>query len=481
MFQLDVTGGQQHKQQQLRQQQQQQQQQQLQKQQQQHQQRQQQQQQLQIGDLSVQLNHSLGYGSFGTVYKASYQGTPAAAKYLYHPVQDYESFKHTLETLQGLTHPNLVAYRAAAMCPSPQSRRGPILVMELMERNLTQFLKEAEHDIPIHLQVSLCLDVIFALAYLHSQQIVHGHLTSNNVLLVGTTAKVADFGMSKLLDTQSSVTQSASYLPPEARVSHLKFSEKSDIFSLGVLVVQIVTREVPTPTPQQQLASLSEVDRRQQHIKKIASTHPLRDIALQCLKDTAMQRPTAKKVVTKLNAVKYHPEYEDSLKQEREAAQREIGQLTKKLKSKEESVLKQKQESEELHHQLKDKDQKIADAEIQHQALKLVLESESERVQDLEKELSSKEEFIQEQIQKLQQQLEEKERDITSVQRLYGQQHQALQALRKELDEKVREKDEQIQACEMEVKKLLQQSSELEAWKKTIKDKISSLASAAEQ
>ena len=59
-------------------------------------------------------------------------------------------------------------------------------------------------------------------------------------------------------------------------------------------------------------------------------------------------------------------------------------------------------------------------------------------------------------------------------------------ALRKE--EKVQDKEKQIQACEVEVKNLLQQSqkkdikiSELEAWKKTIKDKITSLASAAEQ
>ena len=325
------------------------------------------------------------------------------------------------------------------MCPGLQSRRRPILVMEQMERNLTQFLEEAEHDIPIHLQVSLCLDVTFALAYLHSQQIVHGHLTSNNVLLVGSTAKVADFGTSKLLDTQLSVMQPAFYSPPEARVSHPEFSDKFDVFSLGVLVVQIVTREVPTPTPQQQLASLSEVDRRQQHIQKIASTHPLREIALQCLKDTAMQRPTAKKVVTKLNAIRYHPQYEDSLKQEREMAQQEIAQVKEKLKSKEEFILIQKHES-------------------------------------------------QEQMKRLQQQLKEKEQEITSVQALYGKQHQVLQALRKELDEKVQEKNKQIQACEMEVKKLLQQSqkkdikiSELEAWKKTIKDKISSLAFAAEQ
>ena len=719
--------------------------------------------QQQIGELTVQLNQNLGDGSFGTVYKASYQGTPVAAKYLYHPVQDYEIFKHELENLQELVHPNLVAYYTEIMCPGPQSRRCLILVIELMERNLTQFLEEAENDIPVHLQVNLCLDITFALAYLHSQQIVHGHLTSNNVLLVGTTAKVADFGTLKLLDTQSSVTQSASYLPPEVRVSHPMFSEKSDVFSFGALVVQIITREAPIPTPrevptystrqqqvdvislgggvvqivtsipQQQLAPLSEVDRRQQHIQKIASTHPLREIALQCLKDTAMERPTVKSVVTKLNAVKYHPQYAASLKQEREKVQQEVAQLKEKLKSKEELALKEKQENQKqmemakreivqlqaelkskaeftqkqkqesekqkevLLQQVKEKDQEIASIRLtfgkQHQtvlALKKEVEVKSIQVQDRDKqilkqsqesqkqmgsaqreiaqlkgklksreeialkekqesqkqmdiakqeivqlkeklkskeelalkwtqesdkqmrlvqqkiaqlqaELKSKAEFTQKQkqesekqkevllqqvkekdqeiasirltfglehqtvvalkkevevksiqiqdrdkqilkqsqesqkqmgsakreiaqmkgelkskeelalkerqesekqMEKLQQQLKEKEQMITTVQTAYGTQHQALlvmtsklqnesegaQALRKELEEKVQDREEQIQACEMEVKKLLQESqkkdikiSELEAWKKTIKNKIASLASAAEQ
>ena len=92
------------------------------------------------------------------MYKGSYQGTPAAAKYLYCQVRDQGSFKHELETLEGLTHPNLVACQAAF---SPQSRYCPILVMELMEKILTQFLEEAEHNIPIHLQVNLCLDITY--------------------------------------------------------------------------------------------------------------------------------------------------------------------------------------------------------------------------------------------------------------------------------------------------------------------------------
>ena len=262
-------------------------------------------------------------------------------------------------------------------------------------------------------------------------------------------------------------------------MTHPEFSEKSDVFSLGALVVQIVTREAPTPTLQQKPLPLSEVDRRQQHIQKIASTHPLRDIALQCLKDTALERPTAKKVVTKLTAVRYHPQYVASLKQKGEMTQREIEQLAKnvkskeeqilqqeesqkqlgmaqqeivqlkgKLKSEEESILKLEKESQELQQQLKDKDQKIRDAELQQQALELVLENESERVQGFKNELKE------------------------------------MKAKLQNESEKVQDRDKQIQACEMEVKKLLQRSQKKDVKISELKgtmDKIASLASAATQ
>ena len=388
--------------------------------QQQQQQQQQKQQQLQIGDLTVQLNQNLGYGSFGTVYKASYQGTPVAAKYLYHPVRNYKSFKHELETLQGFIHPNLVAYRAAAMGPVPRTSH-PILVMELMEKSLTQFLEEAENDIPVHLQVNLCLDITFALVYLHSHQIVHGKLSSNNVLLVGTTAKVADFGMSKLLDSQSSVMQPASYLPPEARVTP---SQKSDVFSFGVLVVQIVSREALTSlNPRQQIAPLSTVDRRQQHIQKIASAHPLRDIAILCLRESAMERPTVKKVVTKLSTVKYHPQYVASLKQEREKVQREIAQLKGKLKSKEEFAPKDNQEDQkqmeiakrevaQLKEKLKSKEEL---ALKEKQGSQKQMEIAKREVAQLKEKLKSKEELALKEKQGSRKQMEIAKREVAQL------------------------------------------------------------------
>jgi len=223
------------------------------------------------------------------------------------------------------------------------------------------FLGEAQCDIPIHLQINLCLDICFALAHLHSQQILHGNLRSNNVLLVGTTVKVADYGIAKLLGIQHSAIRGP-HLPPEAQVPHVQYFVKFDIYALGVLMVQIATREQPSLIPQPQQS--------QQCIIKMTTAHPLRDIALQCLRDSPEERPTAHSVTKKLIMVRHHKLYATSLKQEKEAAQQEFVQLKDMAMSREEGVMKQRQESQksqkeidQLQQQLKEKDQTISTLE----------------------------------------------------------------------------------------------------------------------
>ena len=130
--------------------------------------------------------------------------------------------------------------------------------MELMEESLTGFLERATASLPYHLQVNLAHDIALALAYLHGNNIIHRDLSSNNILLRGggIQAKVTDFGMSKLVEanprmTRSKITQcpgTPAFMPPEALRAKPSYSDKLDIFSLGVLVVQIITRCFPTPT-----------------------------------------------------------------------------------------------------------------------------------------------------------------------------------------------------------------------------------------
>ena len=162
-----------------------------------------------------------------------------------------------------------------------------------------------------------------------------------------------------------------------------------------------------------------------------------------------MERPTVKKVVTKLSTVRYHSQYVASLKQEREKVQQEIVQLKEKLKSKEEFALKENQESRK----------QLGTAKWEIAQLKEKLKSN--------KELALKE-------------IQESQKQVGIAKRKIAQ-------LKEKLEEKLQERDKQIQACEMEIKTLLQQSqkkdmkiSELEAWKKTTKDKLLSLASVAE-
>ena len=168
--------------------------------------------------------------------------------------------------------------------------------------------------------------------------------------------------------------QPALYLPQEARISHPEFSEKSDIFSLGVLLVQIINREANHTNSS--TATCPSLWGRQE-----AAAHP-KDclhipgpVTRYCTSVSQRYCNGVSNTLTKLAAVKYHPQYEDSLKQERELAQEEIAQLLKELKSKGEQI----QQNQESQKQLEISQQEIVQ-------LKEKLKSEEEFVLKLEQE-----------------------------------------------------------------------------------------------
>ena len=108
-------------------------------------------------------------------------------------------------------------------CADPETRM-PVLFMELMDESLTSFLERPADPppLPLHVQVDIGHDVAQALSHLHRHEVLHRDLSSNNVLLIGSRrAKVTDFGMAD---------------PPT-------YTSKLDIFSCGVLFVQLITRK----------------------------------------------------------------------------------------------------------------------------------------------------------------------------------------------------------------------------------------------
>ena len=216
---------------------------------------------LSYGDTEIFPEETLGVGSYGKVCKAKCGQLPCAAKLLHDTMfgnndpgirKFVERFEQECQFLRMIKHPNIVQFLGTVR--DPRSRRLALL-MELMDESLTRFLERSTGPLPYHTQLNICHGVALALAYLHSNDIIHRDLSSNNVLLIGegSRAKVTDFGMSKLEGMNPRMTPltmcpgTVAYMPPEALITPPRYSNKLDCFSHGVLTIQIATMQFPNP------------------------------------------------------------------------------------------------------------------------------------------------------------------------------------------------------------------------------------------
>ena len=317
----------------------------------------------------------LGTGAYGSVVKATLDHLPCAAKILHTiffrdddpgAVDFAARFELECNILRDLKHPCIVQFLGVVQDPI---QRRLILLLELMDENLTHFLEHSPSSLPYHTQVNITYDIAQALAYLHSNHIIHRDLSSNNILLKGDTqAKVTDFGISKIVDanpgmTRNKVTQcpgTPAFMPPEALRAKPRYSDKLDTFSLGVLIVQIITRIFPAPTDAEivmeddssptgeKIVLVPELERRRNDIAKVSSDHALLPIALHCLKDRDRERPTAAQLCLRLGQLKTAPAYAAS---EREIQASRVSfeqQLRQKDEEKEAQVARLEEEMSQL-------------------------------------------------------------------------------------------------------------------------------------
>ena len=302
-------------------------------------------------NIQLYKSESLGSGSYGGVCKAICDGLLCAAKIMHPTLFDLRDpgtasylrkFWEECHLLSLARHPNVVQYLATYYDPDT---RLPVLLMELCDESLTAFLERSPGSLSYHIQLNICHDIALALVYLHSNGLIHRDLTGNNVLMIGTRAKITDFGMSKLATGNPRMTAltlcpgNSLYMSPEALDVAKSYTAKLDIFSFGVIVVQILTRQFPNPTDRFRTVHdprydeevrmvVPETERRQTHLRLIPDTHSLKPVAMQCLKKE-MQRPSALQLSERLSELKQTPQYTESLHQLQNSS--EIQQLEQQL------------------------------------------------------------------------------------------------------------------------------------------------------
>ena len=380
------------------------------------------------------------------MYKAKCDSLPCAAKFIY-PVlfasnvpqqaappqgkehrQPMRRFEAECRFLSQIKHPNIVQYLGVYREPDTNA---PVLLMELMDESLTHFLESSKNPVLYHIQINILHDTILALAFLHSNGITHRDMSSNTVLLIaGSRAKVTDFGMSTLTDAAAShlasMTQcpgTPAYMSPEALDEPPVYSEKLDCFSFGVLMIQVITREFPKPKDRFQTMELAhptqpsrryqarvyvpELERRQSHIKLILAAHPLRPIALDCIKDRDAERPMAAQLCKTLEQCKSTPLYASSVQQVRD---RELQLRTQRqrIEMKEQQLQEQRVIIQDKDQQLQDKDQQIQDKDRQIQEKNQQTQDKDRQIQDKDRQIQDKDR----QIQDKDRQIQDKDRQI---------------------------------------------------------------------
>ncbi|XP_030440711.1 cold-responsive protein kinase 1 [Syzygium oleosum] len=201
--------------------------------------------------------YKIGEGGFGSVYKGRLKGGKIAALKVLSAEsrQGEREFLTEINVISEIEHENLV--KLYGCCVESNQR---ILVYNYLENNsLAQTLLGGNHS---NIQFSwqtryrICIGVGRGLAFLHEQvqpPIIHRDIKASNILLDrDLTPKISDFGLAKLIPDNAThvstrVAGTLGYLAPEYAIGG-RLTIKADIYSFGVLLVEIVSGRCNTNT-----------------------------------------------------------------------------------------------------------------------------------------------------------------------------------------------------------------------------------------
>ncbi|TYI20026.1 hypothetical protein ES332_A07G205600v1 [Gossypium tomentosum] len=202
-----------------------------------------------LEDLLRASAEVLGKGTFGTAYKATLDmGVVVAVKRLKDVVVSEKEFKEKMEVVGAMDHQNLVPLRAHYF-----SADEKLLVYDYMSTGSLSALlhgNKGASRTPLNWDTrsSIALGAAKGIAYLHSKGpgISHGNIKSSNILLTTSyEARVSDFGLAQLSGPTSTPNRVDGYRAPEVTDAR-KVSQKADVYSFGVLLLELLTGKAPT-------------------------------------------------------------------------------------------------------------------------------------------------------------------------------------------------------------------------------------------
>ena len=203
-----------------------------------------------IGPFEV--GERIGVGGMGIVYRAIYtkNGARVALKVLAPDVADSESlqrrFEREISILKKLQHPNIVRYYGGGKFGSQR-----FYAMELVEGGSVEEYLRKKQRLPWEEAVEITMQVAKALEHAHDAGVIHRDLKPANLLMTASNVvKLTDFGIAR--DTTASALTAAgktvgtyAYMAPEQIRGKPPVDKKSDLYSLGCVLFEMISGETP--------------------------------------------------------------------------------------------------------------------------------------------------------------------------------------------------------------------------------------------
>jgi eukaryotic-like serine/threonine-protein kinase len=201
-----------------------------------------------------ELEELVGSGGMSSVYRAHDRllDRTVALKILHErhlrEPEYVERFRREARSAAVLSHPNIVTVIDRGEHDGQQ-----FIVFEYVGGDNLKRLIEQKNPLPVSTALELAIQIARGLSFAHRNGLVHRDVKPQNVLLNGDgEAKVSDFGIARSLDVKRGMTETGTVLgtsdyiaPEQAQGMHV--DEQTDVYSLGVVLYEMLTGEVPFP------------------------------------------------------------------------------------------------------------------------------------------------------------------------------------------------------------------------------------------
>ncbi len=209
------------------------------------------------------IERELGRGGMAVVYLAHdlRHERPVALKVL-HPelaqTLGTDRFLREIKLAARLQHPHIVSVHDSGEVRTGEGPACLWFTMPYIEGESLRDRLQRERQLPIEEAVRMTREVALALDFAHRHGIIHRDVKPENILLVDDQALVADFGIGRAIDSASADDQitntgfaigTPAYMSPEQAVGQRDIDGRTDVYSLGVVLYEMLAGEPPFGGP----------------------------------------------------------------------------------------------------------------------------------------------------------------------------------------------------------------------------------------